>query len=282
MKVLIKRSLIGLLVLLLLGGGYGVYQLRSVGFLRSPVYDTVRPDIPELQRPAILVLNKTNGFIHKEGIPAAGKMLQALAETNGWHLYTTDNAASHNAADLARFDLVIWNNTSGDILTPEQRDDFKTWLESGGGWLGVHAAGGDPSYDWAWYPDTLLGAQFIGHTMSPQFQDADVLVADTSPLTSHLPIPWRVEAEEWYAFDRNPRDSGAQILLAMDESSYITANGRWSPFPDTSMPGEHPIAWMRSVGTGTVIYSAIGHTAPTYDLPQYREFVRRAIEHLLP
>ena len=274
-----KKVLLAVLVVIVVAAGYVLYTLRSDGILRLPSYDTVAPTLPDMARPAVLVLYKTNGYIHKEGLPAAQAMLAELATANGWHIYQTDNAATHNARDLARFDVVIWNNTSGDILTAEQRADFKAWLTSGGQWLGLHAAGGDPSYDWNWYVDTLLGAQFFGHTMSPQFQDADVLISNSDePLTAHLPSPWRVENEEWYAFKSNPRDTGATVLLAMDESSYDTEE---AIFPDASMPGEHPIAWTRKVGEGTIIYSAIGHMPHTYSLEKYREFITKSINLLL-
>jgi len=49
-----------------------------------------------------------------------------------------------NAGQLAKFKLVIWNNTSGDPLTEAQRTAFKTWVENGGSYMGVHGAGGDP------------------------------------------------------------------------------------------------------------------------------------------
>ena len=67
---MIKKILAGLLVLLLLAVAAVYLQLRSDGLFREPVYDTVAPNIPDLPRPAILVLHKTNGFIHKEGLPA--------------------------------------------------------------------------------------------------------------------------------------------------------------------------------------------------------------------
>lgn len=274
---MLKKVLIIAVVVVIVLAGITVYQLRSQGLLRAPQYDTVAPVLPELQHPAVLVLSKTNGFIHKEGLPAATTMLAELARENGWSIYQTENAASHNALDLARFDVVVWNNTSGDILTADQRADFKAWLLAGGQWLGLHAAGGDPSYDWSWYVDTLLGAQFFGHTMSPQFQDAKVILVEPSELTSHLSAPWNIGQEEWYAFDRNPRDTGSSILLALDEASYDTEE---SFFPDPTMPGEHPIAWTHQVGEGTIIYSAIGHTAATYSLPDYREFIVKAINQL--
>ncbi len=276
MNRILKRSLLSLaallLVLLLLAYAYA----RYMGMIPRADYDEVHPGIPELQRPAILVLSKTNGFIHHDAIPAAGAMLEVLAQRNGWGLYTTDNAASHSPELLARFDLVVWNNTSGDILTTGQRKALRDWLQGGGSWVGLHAAGGDPAYQWDWYVNTLLGAQFVGHTMDPQFQDAVVLQADGGrELTAHLPTPWRISNEEWYAFDRNPRDSGSEILLTMDESSYITVGE--TLFGRDNMDGEHPIAWRHALGSGKVFYSAIGHQGATYEIAEYREFIERAL-----
>jgi len=269
-----KKFFIATTVLLLLLAGLALGYLNYTGILRSPEYDTVGPVIPELQHPAVLVLNKTNGFIHRESLPAASKMLNELAEEHGWHIYETENAASHNAEDLAKFDVVVWNNTSGDLLTIRQRVDFKSWLLAGGQWLGLHAAGGDVAYEWSWFPEAVIGAQFTGHTLGPQLQDAQVLIVEPSQLTAHLDNPWLVPQEEWYAFDRNPRETGSTILLALDETSYKTD----SMFGNASMPGEHPIAWMHALGEGRVVYSAIGHTAETYSLPAYREFISNVIK----
>jgi len=275
---MLKKVLITIVLMVMVLAGITVYQLRSQGFLRAPQYDSIAPVIPSFQRPAVLVLSKANGFIHKEGLPAAEAMLTQLAKENGWFIYQTENAATHNTLDLERFDVVVWNNTSGDILTTEQRSAFKSWLLEGGKWVGLHAAGGDPSYDWDWYVDTVLQAQFFGHTMSPQFQDAQVMVVEPSELTSHLDTPWLISQEEWYAFDRNPRDTGSTILLALDESSYDTEEPF---FPAPTMPGEHPIAWTHQVGEGVIVYSAIGHEAATYSLPKYRKFIAKAINNLV-
>jgi hypothetical protein len=39
---------------------------------------------------------------------------------------------------------MIWNNSSGDVLTEDQRAAFKTWMENGGSYFGIHGSGGDP------------------------------------------------------------------------------------------------------------------------------------------
>lgn len=261
-------------VLILAGAGY--YVAKSMGIIPRAIYETVPPELPEFTRPAVLVLSKANGYVHVDALPAGKAMLTDIAADNGWDIYLTENAASHNAEDLAKFRVVVWNNVSGDVLTESQRAALRDWIERGGAWVGIHASGGDPSYQWDWYVDILVGAQFVGHTMDPQFQDADVHVVDPAvELTAHLDSPWLVPNEEWYAFDSNPRSKGYEILLTLDESSYIT-RGK-TLFGTDTMVGEHPIAWRHRLGEGRVLYSAIGHQGATYKIPEFRQFIANAI-----
>ena len=135
-------ALIVLAVLLLLAGVLAV-KLRMDGLLREAVYEIDPPGLPaDLKSPALLVFSKTNGFIHKEAIPAAQELFKQLGEANGWSVYFTDNAAVHNPQDLQRFDALVWNNVSGDVLTAEQRTAFEDYVESGGGFVGIHGAHG--------------------------------------------------------------------------------------------------------------------------------------------
>jgi len=266
---------LSLLLVIVLVAGY-LYVTKN-GLVPRHAYETVAPELPEFSRPTILIFNKTNGFIHHETIPVSDGVLTGLAEQLGWDVYITNNAAVHNSTDLQKFKMVIWNNTSGDVLTEIQRRDFKSWLEGGGAWLGLHAAGGDTEYPWNWYVDVLLGAQFIGHTMEPQFQDADLYpTGEARELTGHLPAPWNVKQEEWYAFDQSPRGKGYEILLTIDEGSYITKGKTKYDFVD-SMKGEHPLVWRHELGKGKVFYSAIGHRPATYNVPEYRELIRKAM-----
>jgi type 1 glutamine amidotransferase len=193
-----------------------------------------------------------------------------LSKHNGWSVFQTENGAVMSPELLDRFDVVVWNNTSGTTLDEQQRLAFRNYLEGGGGFVGIHAAGGDFWYSWKWYIQDLIGSQFTGHTMSPQFQDADVLVSDTSdPIVSHLPKRWRIPQEEWYGFDVNVRDKGYSLLLILDEQSYD---------PNSSgMEGEHPNTWKGEIGEGRMFYTAIGHQGATYDIPGFRKLVENAI-----
>jgi uncharacterized protein len=240
------------------------------GFV-TPVYDSVPPQIPaDVKGPnAILIFSKTNGYREEPAIQASNNALVAITKKRGWPSFVTENAAVMNAEQLGRFKLVIWNNTSGDVLTEPQRAAFKTWLENGGAFVGTHGAGGDPHYDWPWYPETLIGAQFTSHSSQ---QLGTVKIEDTkSPITKGLPPVWqRTVRDEWYAFKDNPRAKpGFHILAVADESTYDP--GR------STMGADHPMVWTHCVGKGPVFYSAIGHSAETYSEPNHLLLLENAI-----
>ena len=272
-----KRWVLGIgaaVLLVLVVAGVRTYrEMRAMGFLREPVYETVRPELPALTKPAMLVFSKTNGFIHKEGIPAAQEMLKGIAERAGMAIYLTDNGAVHNDEDLSKFDLIVWNNVSGDVLTPDQRAALKKYLETGGGFVGLHASGGDFSYDWQWYPQSLIKAQFIGHPTDPQFQTATMHIEAThDPIVAHLGDSW-VREDEWYSFAQSPRKAGVEVLATLDESTY-EPKFMWK---SVRMGADHPVIWKHCLGSGRVFYSALGHNADSYRDPKYIELVARAI-----
>ena len=231
---------------------------------RCARYDRSRPALPaRIARPAILVFDKITGFRDDASVNAASAALRRLAAQHSWTLVFSDNGAVFNAHDLSRFDAVVWNNVSGDALTLAQRAAFRSWLEHGGGFAGIHGSGGDPVYFWDWYADVLIGARFIGHPMAPQFQSARVVVEDPhDPLSAGLGPEWTM-TEEWYSFAASPRTKGVHVLARLDEASYspVGFGGQ-----DLHM-GDHPIAWTRCIGDGRSFYTAIGHRPENYSEP---------------
>ena len=75
---------------------------------------------------------------------AANKAIAEIASSRHWALVASESGAVFTAKNLARFDVVLWNNVSGDVLTRAQRAAFRRWIEQGGGYVGVHGSGGDP------------------------------------------------------------------------------------------------------------------------------------------
>ncbi len=241
---------------------------------RCARYDFVPPslEIPKGD-PAILLFEKINGYRDGPSVEAASKALKTMAAEHGWALVQTENGAVMTPELLSHFDLVIWNNISGDVLTLTQRQAFIDYIRAGGGFLGIHGSGGDPMYLWDWYVDELIGARFIGHTKSPQFQDATVNIHENrTGIGKGMPAGFSMN-DEWYSFAPNPGDSGAAIIATLDESTYTPGDfhGR-----DLRM-GNHPIAWAHCLGKGRSFYSAIGHRPETYSDPHYVELLYQAI-----
>jgi type 1 glutamine amidotransferase len=240
---------------------------------RCARYDIEVPqlDIPK-GKPRLLLFEKMTGFRDGPSVEAASSALRAMAQRKGWALVVTDKGGAITPAILKKFDAVIWNNVSGDVLTLTQRSAFKSYIEHGGGFVGFHGSGGDPAYFWDWYVDTLLGARFIGHPLAPQFQDARIVVEGKGPIGQGLAPGWTMN-DEWYSFKTSPRSSGAQIIATLDESSY-SPKGMGNQ--DLRM-GDHPIAWTHCIGNGRSFYSAIGHRPETYSEPHYVQLLEQAI-----
>jgi uncharacterized protein len=274
MKKWLIRIGAAVLVIVIVGAAYAYYQMRSRGFWRVPSFDTVPPQLPELKRPAVLVFSKTNSFIHTEAMPPAEALFKNLGEKNGWSVYVTENGAVHNPEDLGKFDTIVWNNVTGNVLTEEQRKALADYLENGGGWIGIHGSGDSSAEaDWPWYRENLIGATFIGHPMNPQFQEATIKIeAAEDGIVSHLGDTW-VRTDEWYSFDSSPRAKGMKILGNLDESTYQPVFFK----EDIRMGDDHPIIWKNCVKRGRAFYSALGHTAESYAEPKHIEMLERAV-----
>lgn len=200
----------------------------------------------------VLVFTKTAGFRH-DSIPAAIAAVRSLGKAHCFEVEATEDAGAFGAGNLARFRVVVFLLTTGDVLDPAQESAFMAWHRAGGGWVGVHSAA-DTEYGWAYYQQ-LVAAHFLSH---PEQQTATIHVEDPlAPSTAHLPDPW-VRFDEWYSYHQNPRP-GVHVLLTLDESTY--SGGQ--------MGADHPIAWRHEVDGGRAWYTGLGHTTESYIEPSF-------------
>ncbi len=209
----------------------------------------------------VLIYQKINGYDHGDSVTAAKDNLTKLAKEMGYGVSVSAKGSAFTPENLASFDLVIWNNVSGDTLTLSQRKAFEDYMNNGGGFLGIHATGGDSVYFWDWYRDVLVGAQFIGHPQGDNwFQDAslDVTHHDTG-VADDIPSRW-VLNDEWYSFSDSVSAKGYDIVMSIDESTY-------TPGKELEMGKDHPLVWTHCIGEGRAMYSAIGHRKEVYNAP---------------
>ena len=127
---------------------------------------------------------------------------------------TTRDAAAFTIENLKKYKVVVFLNTTGDVLDNGQQEAFIKYIQSGGGFVGVHAAT-DTEYDWPWY-NKLVGAYFLSHPSEQQ--EAVINVVDkTNPATAMLPDKWK-RTDEWYNFKDISTD--IHVLAYLDETTY--------------------------------------------------------------
>jgi type 1 glutamine amidotransferase len=242
----------------------------------SREHDKVVPAVPaSFPNPAVLVFSKTNGFRHDEAIAAAGPMFRELAARQGWSVYQTENGAVFSSDILSRFKVVVFSNASGDMLASDQRAALQRWIEAGGGFVGIHAAGDDSHKDWVWYYSQVIGSKFVGHSLWPHLAMATIRVeAADHPVMAGLPAVWNRE-DEWYSFDKSVRGKqGFRVLATLDEATYERGGPGSAKL---SMGKDHPIVWSHCQAKGRVIYSALGHTGESYAEAPFRTLVTNAV-----
>ena len=274
---------IGLLGLALAVASLGfIWWIGAWGILfPSDDYETEPPEIAsgfgEKSALAVLVYSKTNSFRHKQGIEAAHALFDEIGARRDWAIFHSENSAIFDPALLERFDVVVFANASGNHASDEQDLAFAKWLEQGGGWVGIHAAGDGSHAAWQWYADSLIGADYLGHILGPQTQQARVVVeARDHPVTRGLPAEFLHE-EEWYSWDRSAREAGFDVLLSVDESTYEPFIRGLGEEKDIRMT-DHPIVWARCVRRGRALYTALGHWGAAYRSQHYPRLLENAVE----
>ncbi|TDW21653.1 ThuA domain-containing protein [Kribbella kalugense] len=202
-----------------------------------------------------LIFSKTAGFRH-DSIPAGIQAITELATENGFTVTATEDATMFNDTELAKYEVVIWLSTTGDVLNADQQAAFERYIRAGGGYAGIHAAS-DTEYDWPWYGQ-LVGSYFDSHPAGTP--TATVKVEDHAhPSTADAPTLWQ-RTDEWYNYRTNPRGT-VHVLASLDETSYTGGN----------MGPEHPITWCQDYDGGRAWYTGMGHTIESYSDPTFRK-----------
>jgi uncharacterized protein len=184
-----------------------------------------------------------------------------------------------NYADTARLDVadLLVTYTAGLQVNDDECQALRRFLERGGRWFALH--GTNAGVDSPEFAD-ILGSRFMAHPPYCQFrvaigQAADPLLAGVEPF----------EVEDELYLNEHGRD--VEVLLETRWGGEV----RGRQFEDKVWP----IMYRRRAGRGAVLYLALGHANRTFekasptvpdppdrrgpwDLPAFRELVRRGVE----
>lgn len=231
--------------------------LLSISISSPAVYSEFKQDV------RVLVFYKTAGFYHKS-IPAGIQAIQDLGMKNRFKVDTTAHSSAFTSQNLKQYNAVIFLNTTGDVLNEAQQQEFERYIQSGKGFVGIHAAT-DTEYSWPWY-NKLVGAYFANH---PKIQPARIQVVDKNHAsTSFLPNTWQ-RTDEWYNFKNINKE--VKVLANLDETSYTGGNNG----------NKHPIAWYHEFDGGRAFYTGGGHTDESYTEPLFLKHILGGIRYAI-
>jgi len=206
----------------------------------------------------VLLFTKTAEFHHKSinaGVDAIQKMGIKHHFKVDWH----EDATKFSDENLEQYAVIIFLNTTGDILSDDQQISMERFIQSGKGFVGIHSAS-DTEYDWEWYTK-MVGMMFKIH---PKIQTAKLSVENHNfPGMERMPKE-RFWTDEYYTF--GPLlNKNLNYLLTVDENSY-KPYAKWEDknVESNGMGDHHPMAWFHEYDGGRAFYSALGHVPATF------------------
>ncbi|MFY0689232.1 MAG: ThuA domain-containing protein [Cyclobacteriaceae bacterium] len=241
-----KKYFIGAILIMLVMGYYVFFGGSEESFMR------------------VLVFSKTEAFRH-DSIEKGQVTIKSIGEKNGYEVVVTEDAEMFKEKVLKDFNVIVFLNTTGDVLNDAQQLEMNRFIQAGGGYVGIHAAA-DTEYDWPWYNE-LVGAWFESHPSDPNVQEGSIDKVDKENETvSHLPERWTI-TDEFYSYKDIQPD--IKVLLNLDESTY-----------EGGTNGEnHPITWYKEFDGGRSWYTGLGHEPAVFDLEEYVAMLEKGIDY---
>lgn len=213
-----------------------------------------------------------NGGHHLAYSAAAVKWLNQLASDSNFLIDFICSTDSINTDFLSAYGLFIQLDYPPYGWKPAAVKAFESYIEQGGGgWIGFHHATLLGEFDgyplWDWFYRFMGKIRFRDYI--PGFADATVKVEQTRhPVFSMLPGSFPIEKEEWYIYDRSPRDD-VSVLASVNEDSYKPGS--------TIKMGDHPVIWTNLRYKANNLYIFMGHSPALFDNRYYTQLLRNAI-----
>lgn len=199
-------------------------------------------------------------FVHE-----ANRWFSKMASEYDFNYDSTQNWNNLNAANLSKYQVVIFLDTRPDSLP--HRLAFQEYMEKGGAWMGFHfsAFALTPStypQNWDWYHNQFLGSgEYGSNTWRPT--SAILKVENKNhPATKNLPSTFASSPNEWYRWQNDLlKNRDIKVLLSIDSTSFPLGTG---PKPNEIWhSGYYPVVWTNV--KYNMIYFNMGHNDMDYE-----------------
>ncbi|MGK5501180.1 ThuA domain-containing protein [Streptomyces sp. URMC 125] len=199
------------------------------------------------------------------GIEAIERIGRSGPAAERFRVDATDDASVFTSKRLGRYNAVVFLTGGGDVLDPAQEAGLESYMEAGGGFLGIHGAARAEPYS-SWFTG-LVGAR-PADGGAGRVQRAVVEVGDRlHPATKDLPLEWK-RSDQWIGWETNPSGT-VHTVARVRENSYEPGRnaGGW----------DHPVSWCRDYDGGRSFYTAMGGTAASFRETDFRAHLRGAL-----
>jgi type 1 glutamine amidotransferase len=187
----------------------------------------------------------------------------ALAETAAISVTMTTDWDEFLPENVGEYDVVVDYVVDYETeMTDAQRRGLLSFVEGGGGYVGLHGAAamfgvpedGDPAL--LEEQAAMLGGRLVDH---PGVVETRTEIVDrTHPITREMDSFTLVD--EPYAFEYD--EASVRVLAETTHESF----------------GTMPVAWTKRYGDGRVFYYAAGHDERSFESEPFQTLVRRGVE----
>ncbi|MDY7107646.1 MAG: ThuA domain-containing protein [Planctomycetota bacterium] len=209
------------------------------------------PTMQPRETRTLLIFSLCKGYRHG-AIPWGVAALRRMGEKTGaYEAVVSDDVAMFEKENLARFDAVVFNNTTGTLFEdPALKTSLIDWVKAGGGVVGIHAAT-DCFYDWPEF-GRMMGGYFHGH---PWHEEVTLRIDDPDhPVNAAFEGEPLVITDEIYQFKDPYSREALRVLLSLD--TIRTDMAKKGIHRDD---GDFAVSWVRSYDKGRVFYCSLGH-----------------------
>jgi uncharacterized protein len=256
--------------------GFLALPVVLLGILLHAEMNGVIAQIPDWKKVKVLVYTKNGkGYVH-DNIPFAVKCIQKLGQENGFSVDVSDTPVVFTENNLKQYKLLIFPSTNNDVFaTDEQRLAFRKYIQSGGGFVGLHSVTGTER-NWKWFK-MMVGGTFSWH---PKNQEFKMKVIDPShPTMEGIPKIWQRKDECYFLKELYP---GPKVLMVHDISTLnhntddsIKIKQFSSPFGDM-----YPAVWYHHFDGGNVWITTLGHDKENYNDPLFTKHIFQGIKFI--
>jgi len=213
------------------------------------------------------------GEIHESFVVAALNWINDYSKKANFNYVVINNPDTISEAFLSAHKLFIQLNYPPYRWSDKSKAAFENYVDNGNGaWIGFHHASLLGEFDgypmWSWFSDFLGGIRWKNYIAARV--DGEVHIEKKRhPIFKKIPSHFNLPGEEWYTFDRNPREN-VDVLATVDENSY-------RPSSDVKM-GDHPVIWSNPRKKAKNVYFLFGHHGGLFESKEFKQLFTNTIQ----